>query len=85
MKKPKPKKVPFKDLPIDVWSPTEKGQPYIAMFRGLPMIFKGGSGCEAYLKARKWRVIEMAKEERKMANAKAASERMKSRAKGAVE
>jgi len=81
MKKPKPNKVPFDQVQIDTWAPTMPNQPWIAMFRGLPMIFKGNSQSEVTYSATAWRDEEVRKEASKQANAQAASERMKARAK----
>lgn len=79
MVKKKPQKVPFDQIEIDTWQPTRETQPWLAMFRGLPMRFTAPTQDAVICAAMDWRKAEIAKEASKKANAIAASERMKAR------
>lgn len=79
MTKKKPRKIPLESAEIETWQPTRHGQPWVSMFRGLPMIFKGATESDVTRRADEWRAEQMEMEARKKANAAAASERMKAR------
>ena len=75
-RKPAPKKIPFKDVQIDVWAPTLPDQPYLAMYKGLPMVFRAKTQKEV-VAAESWREEELEKELNRNRNAEKASQRMK--------
>ncbi|WP_273280909.1 hypothetical protein [Pseudooceanicola atlanticus] len=54
-------KVPFEDLPILTWSPDADGQPHIAMFPGLPIMFKDRTRFKVHKRAEEWRAEELRK------------------------
>lgn len=69
--------IPFADLQINVWSPTEPGQKWAAMFHKMPMIFFGDSNDDVRAKVNAWRDEQIALDDKKKANSKAAGERLK--------
>lgn len=69
--------IPFPDVKINVWAPTEPGQKWAAMFHKMPMIFFGDSNDDVRAKANAWRQEQIEMDERKKQNAKASGERLK--------
>lgn len=54
----KPRKIDVLDAPIDVWKPMREGQPFLAVIRGLHMLFKAQTAMKAKKMADDFRLVE---------------------------